>query len=111
MVRAEEQEVFTTQTDRPQGIFSDVVVCFGPAIFRIVRQCRPLVQCVRERFCQLRVSRQGFHLFTQPAFQGFQQRFRFLLTFSKPLLCRHSPYIRLYGVQLTELPQGFFRQG
>ena len=25
-------------------------------------------------------------------------------------LCRHSPYIRLYGVQLTDLLQGFFRQ-
>lgn len=49
MVRAEEQEVFTTQTDRPQGIFSDVVVDFHPAIVRIVRQCRPLVKCVRER--------------------------------------------------------------
>jgi hypothetical protein len=34
MVRTEEQEVFTTQTDRPQGIFSDVVVCFGPATDR-----------------------------------------------------------------------------
>nr|AAX22073.1 hypothetical protein O2ColV74 [Escherichia coli] len=49
MVRAEEQEVFTTQTDRPQGIFSDVVIDFHPAIVRIVRQCRPLVKCVRER--------------------------------------------------------------
>ena len=43
MVRAEEQEVFTTQTDRPQGIFSDVVIGFSPAVLRIVRQCRPLV--------------------------------------------------------------------
>lgn len=77
MVRAEEQEVFTTQADRPQGIFSDVVVCFDLAIVRIVRQCRPLVKCVRERLCQICVLRQGLHLFTQPAFQGFQQRFRF----------------------------------
>ena len=37
VVGAEEQEVLATQTDRPQGIFSDVVVCFGPAIARIVR--------------------------------------------------------------------------
>ncbi|MNV08413.1 hypothetical protein D3C71_988770 [compost metagenome] len=69
MVRTEEQPVFTTQTDHPQGIFSDVVICFRPAIFCIVRQGRPLVQGVCERLRQLRVSRQGFHLFTQPAFQ------------------------------------------
>ncbi|STL31551.1 Uncharacterised protein [Escherichia coli] len=53
VVRTEEQEVFTTQTDRPQRIFSDVVICFSPAIVCIVRQCRPLVQGVRERFRQL----------------------------------------------------------
>ncbi len=43
-----------------------------------------------------RAEEQGLHLFTQPAFQGFQQRFRFSLTFSKPLLCRHSPYQTRY---------------
>jgi hypothetical protein len=53
----------------------------------------------------------GFHLFTQPAFQGFQQRFRFQLTFGKALLRRHSPYLRLDGVQFADPFQGFLRQG
>ena len=52
MVRAEEQEVFTTQTNHPQGIFSNVVICFSPAVICIIRQGRPLVQHIRERFCQ-----------------------------------------------------------
>lgn len=90
MIRPKEQPVFSTQTHQPQGIFSDIIIRFGPAVVRIVCQRRLLVQRVRERLCQLRVSRQGFHLFTQPAFQGFQQWFRFQLTFSKPLFCRHS---------------------
>jgi hypothetical protein len=50
MIRTEEQVVFATQTDHPQRIFSDVIVGFGPAVFCIVRQGRPLVQGVRERF-------------------------------------------------------------
>lgn len=85
MVRSEEQEVFTTQTNHPQGIFSDIIVCFGLAIVCIVCQYRPLVQGVREYLRQLRVPRQSFHLFTQPDFQCIQQRFRFHLTFSKVL--------------------------
>lgn len=53
VVGAEEQEVLATQTDRPQGIFRDVVICFSLATLCIVRQCRPLVQGVRERLLQL----------------------------------------------------------
>lgn len=53
VVGAEEHEVLATQTDRPQGIFSDVVICFSAATLWIVRQCQPLVQGVRERLRQL----------------------------------------------------------
>lgn len=32
MNRTEEREDFPTQTDHPQRIFSDAVICFSPAI-------------------------------------------------------------------------------
>jgi hypothetical protein len=32
LVRAEEQDVFTTPTDHPQGIFGDILICVEPAI-------------------------------------------------------------------------------
>ncbi len=52
MIRTEEQVVFAAQTDHPQRIFSDVIVRLSPAIICIVRQRRPLVQGVCERFRQ-----------------------------------------------------------
>lgn len=52
-LRAEEQEFVTTQVDRPQGIFSDIVICFSPAIVCVVRQYRPPAQVVHESFRQL----------------------------------------------------------
>jgi len=52
LVRAEEQDVFTTSTDLPQGIFGDILICAGPAIV----------------------------VFLTNQFFG-QQRFRFLLAF------------------------------
>ena len=52
MILTEEQVVFAAQTDHPQRIFSDVIVRLSPAIICIVRQRRPLVQGVCERFRQ-----------------------------------------------------------
>ena len=52
-VGTREEPVFPAYGHSPSGIFSDVVGDFHPAIVRIVRQCRPLVKCVRERLRQL----------------------------------------------------------
>ena len=52
MVRAEEQVVFTPQTDHPQSILRDVVIRFRPAVICVVRQRLPLVQGISERFRQ-----------------------------------------------------------
>lgn len=38
LVRAEEQDVFTTPTDHPQGIFGDVLICVGSAIVDFFNQ-------------------------------------------------------------------------
>lgn len=62
-------------------------------VLRTIRQCRPLVQGVCEGLRQLRVSRQHFHLFSQPVFQGFQLWFSFLLMFSKKLCFAGIPII------------------
>jgi len=32
LVRAEEQDVFTSPTDHPQGIFGGILICVGPGI-------------------------------------------------------------------------------
>ena len=101
---------FYDQTYRPQGIFSDVVVDFTQPSFGIVRQCRPLVK-VRTRTpsptLSVATGSSSFHATSFPWISTVVSFFS--LTFSKPLLCRYSPYIRLYGVQLTDL-LGFFRQ-
>lgn len=59
-----------------------------------------LVQDIRERFHQLEVSRQGFHLFSQPTFQGFQSQSRFLLRSIKELLY----WIILYILSIIHTP-------
>lgn len=38
LVRAEEQDVFTTSADHPEGIFGDVLICVGPAIVDFFNQ-------------------------------------------------------------------------
>jgi hypothetical protein len=48
LVRAEAQDVFTTPTDHPEGIFGDVHICVGPAIVDfLTNEFFGLQQCFR----------------------------------------------------------------
>ena len=95
---AEEQLFsFTTQTDHPQRIFSDVIIGFWPSRFCIVRQGRPLGSGVRERLCQSEVAT-AFFIFSRNQLSRVPSSgFGFPLTFSKPLFRQHS-YFRLHGI-------------
>lgn len=53
MVKTEDLKFFTIQTDYPQDILSDILVCYGTVTVCIARQLWPLVYGIRERLRQL----------------------------------------------------------
>ncbi|MHA1066712.1 hypothetical protein ACR9GP_22785 [Enterobacter ludwigii] len=77
MFRADEQELLTTQTGHPQGIFSVVIFCFNPAIMCIVPPVPPTGSVHAQTFLQALSVTTDFHHLPQLAFQGFSNGFVF----------------------------------